>query len=903
MRTTAVAPWVRTHLKAAPLPALALTLLVLVTSFLAAVFPRAVDTYETEGLRTSLTEAGPDRTGFQVSMPTGGYYEPASSADVAPDLIRDGVPYVLDAMDSPLTPDKSQMAYGAQTSRPVMARDHWLPRPEEIFAHFTVAAQADVGRHGRVVEGRLPRGDEVTIRSKQAEAAVSVDTARILGIKVGSVIHFAADDGMATVGLKITGIVKPRDPQGSYWSFDATLRKPALLLTPKAVPQKYWHGGLLLAPEASAMLIRLDPNPNVYWRVPPVIEDIQVAELPALEERVAAIENGPALSELRGNAGDAIDADTDLERITGDFRAAREAMSPVVFIAVYGIGAVALVVLLMTGALSSARRSREVALLRARGGSVRGITGRICAETAVLALPAAALGGFLAALVRPDGRIGPSIAGAALVALITCVAFPVRAILGHVRLRAHGGRDDLVDAKPSRRRTVAELTALVLAAGAVVALRRQGSGGADGLVSAAPVMVALIAALLLIRLYPLPIRVVGRPLLRRRGAIGFLSLARAGRTSSAQALPLLALLVALTTAAFGGSVLAGIADARDTVALQSVGADLRINARPNQDLPDGLADKIAALDGVSEVSRVYVDSNMRMPDGGKEISLIAVDPESYARLTKRVNIGVLSPGDLKAPASEPTPAFVSSAAAERLGRGEHRLRTPAGDFTARVSKVQERTPASFGAEFMLIDASRLTNRSDSALYATGSGFTRSEVRKAVGTNSPDITYELRAEDRAAMSDGPLQKGAETVYGFAVAAGAGYAVLAVLLSLLQTAPERTALVARLRTMGLGRGQARKLLVLEALPQALLAAVGGVLVALAAMELIAPGLDLGQIALATQANAFGDVQLRMDSWSLLVPAALVVLLATGVALVQAWWTARQTSLTELRAGDGR
>jgi putative ABC transport system permease protein len=104
-----------------------------------------------------------------------------------------------------------------------------------------------------------------------------------------------------------------------------------------------------------------------------------------------------------------------------------------------------------------------------------------------------------------------------------------------------------------------------------------GSSG-DQLVAMAPVLVGVIAALVLVRLYPLPLRWLARPAGRLRGAVGHLSLARAGRTSVSAVLPLLALLTALTTAAFGGSVLAGVADARDRAAVLTLGADARVEA-------------------------------------------------------------------------------------------------------------------------------------------------------------------------------------------------------------------------------------------------------------------------------------------------------------------------------------
>jgi putative ABC transport system permease protein len=151
---------------------------------------------------------------------------------------------------------------------------------------------------------------------------------------------------------------------------------------------------------------------------------------------------------------------------------------------------------------------------------------------------------------------------------------------------------------------------LVLAVGSVVALRRRGaSSTGDFLVSAAPVLVGLIAALVLVRLYPLPLRWAARPAARGRGVVGFLSLARAGRSSTVGvALPLLALLLALTTAAFGGSVLAGVSDARDRAALLATGADARI-AGPGEatELPAGVAGAVRKVAGVREVTAVRTE--------------------------------------------------------------------------------------------------------------------------------------------------------------------------------------------------------------------------------------------------------------------------------------------------------
>ncbi|MBC9718057.1 ABC transporter permease [Streptomyces sp. TRM66268-LWL] len=900
MAPKAVAPWVRTRLRAAPHAAAAVGALVLTTSFLTAVFPRAVDAYETGGLRAAVNNARPEQRAIEVSVMSsdqGSLAQPGMPAGLQSE--------VLGLLPPALAPDRAGASHGVETVRPWKAPlNGWLPRRYGAVApRFTLAAQAEVASHSRTVEGRLPRGEGITARSTATEAAVTEQTARTLNIEVGAVINFQKPDN-TLLSVRVTGIVEPLDPQGSYWSHEPVLRTPTVAADDAITARNtYWHGGLLLAPEAAPFLLTADWSARVYTRVPPRVGSWDAAGLPALERQLASLTSGPLHARLTDIVSPEVSVTTGLGELVTDFRALRSAITPITRVAVYGIAAVALVVVLMTGALLATRRAAELSLLRSRGGSLRGIAGRVCAETAVVAVPAAAAGWLLAVAVRPEGALGPSLLASAAVAVLVCVALPLLATARHRRVRGHLTRGDLVAARPSPRRTVVELTVLALAVAAVLALRRQGTGsGSDALVSAAPVLVALIAAVLLVRLYPLPLRIVGRPLGRGRGAVGFLSLARAGHASTTQALPLLALIVALTTAAFGGSVPAGVENARDRAALEIVGADVRVDSRPKVPLPDSLVRQVGALDGIDAVASAYIEYELVMPSG-KPVALIAVDPQAYARIAAATGLGTFSAKDLTAPASGAQPALVSASVAQRLGTAERAFRVPAGEFTMRVAGLLDTTPALRGLDFILIDASRLEKPTHTVLLANGTGYDKKALEKAVGADTDLVALRLRAEERAALTDSPLQTGAEAFYSFAVAAGAGYAALTVLLALLQAAPERTQLVARLRTMGLGKGQARRLLVLEALPQALLAAAGGTLVAMAAISLLAPGLDLGRIALATRAQVFGDVRLRVDYWSLLLPASAVVLLAVGVAAGQAWWTARHTSLKELMAGESR
>jgi putative ABC transport system permease protein len=278
--------------------------------------------------------------------------------------------------------------------------------------------------------------------------------------------------------------------------------------------------------------------------------------------------------------------------------------------------------------------------------------------------------------------------------------------------------------------------------------------------------------------------------------------------------------------------------------------------------------------------------------------VVGVEPDAYAGLAREVGLGAFPAGALKT-GGEVLDAVASPGVAERLGRAPRRITTPGGEVTVRITAVRSATPAVPDGDFLLVDAAGLAHSDGpTVLLVTGAGVDAKALRAA----ARGMSVAVRGEERAALSDAPLQAGAGRIYGWAVLAGAGYAVLALVLSLLRSAPERAALLARLRTLGLTTRQGRRLLGLEALPQALLAAGGGVAVGWATVLLLAPGVDLDRLALADTAPAVGAA-LRADVWSLVLPAVATVLLAGAVAVVQAWWAGRRTPITHLRAGDMR
>ncbi|MEU1226383.1 FtsX-like permease family protein [Streptomyces sp. NPDC005828] len=922
----AVAPWVRTRLRTAPWAAAALALLVLVTAYLAAALPRAVDRYETEGLRHDIETAAPRSSVLELTYPvpvsergpglTGGVLQGQSDA-------------VRDLFPAPILTDPEQTVHGVRTIKRVTGTDPWLPQPDGLPPEFVLSSPSGLAEHSTLRKGRPAAGT-----AEAPEAVVTAETAASLHLKPGSVVHVPSKLRPEPVAVTITGIVEPRAPESPYWAVEQLLRTPALAAMVGDEVKYYWQGALLLSPTSAPAVISTTNEVEVFFRFMPEAGHLTGRDTDRLGAALDSAVGGPDLVKMRKVVKANAALTTQLGSIVDSYRSMREAINPVVAVAVFGIGAVAAVVLAMTGGLFVTRRDSELSLLRSRGASLTGIGLRLLGETSAVAVPAAALALGLAVLtVRPPGDgaddipLGPSVLATALVALISMLVLPLRAVVVHRRPRLHGGRDDLLTARPSRRRTVLELTVLALTVGAVASLRLRGTGDSgDHLVSAAPVLVGLIAAMVLVRIYPLPLRWLARPARRLRGAVGPLALARAGRASSSGTLPLLALVLALSTAAFGGSVLAGVADARDRAALLATGADARIGSPIEWTrLPAGLSESVRAVKGVRDVAPVQIEYGVDVPSyqgsAAQPMSapIVGVEPASYTRLANRTGFGPFPAGllastgrggeDAIADTERVLPAIASPKVAERLGKEPMDIISAAGVFRVKVVAVRSTTPAVDDADFLLVNSADVTHRSDTSLLVTGpvDGAALRAAVKATSerAKSGSVEVTLRSEKRSTYVDSPLQSGAERIYLGAIGAGAAFAVVAVLLSLLQSAPERTTLLARLRTMGLTRGQARRLLGLEALPQAVLAALGGILVGWATVPLLAPGIDLIRLALAAAPGfaPLDNAPLRADPWSLVLPALAVVALTGLAALGQAWWAGRRSSIKELRAGDAR
>lgn len=913
--------WVRTRLRAAPGSALVTAALVLVTAFLAAALPRGLDSWRNGALRSALTAAplaGRTITLASTLTPQMAAYrgDRAVGAGAVDAVERDFHRIIGPPLRFPAGSD--QEAYGVRSAQPPPAADGWLPRPTpDTPPQADLFAQQGVSTHARLVRGAWPKP---ATAGGTAEAVVTERTAQVMGLQTGSAIHLADATG-APLTIRISGVVAPEAPGSPFWRSEASLAAPVLMSVPSAPgePMKtYWQFGLLLDRGSAGLLPTLQGGAQLYWHRPVDVAEMTDSEVDPVLAELASLSGGPDAVRLQNATGDpGIQVQQQLDTLLDGYRSSRAAVDPLVRIAAVGAGAVAAIVLLMAQGLAAARRRNELALLRARGAGLAGLARRLAAESAAVAVPAAAAGTAPAVLAVPAGGLLPSLAAGCAVAAAASLVLPLRAAVQHRRPAAGSqDREDAAASRPSRRRTVFELTVLVLTAGAVAALRWQGSsGGFDPFLAAAPVLLAVAAALVLLRLYPLPLRLLARPAARLPGAVVHLAVARAGRSPAASRLPLAAVLVALTVASFGGSVLAGVAQGRDRAALAAVGADARVSGLGA--LPDGLAGRLRQqVGGVRYAVAVRTEPGRQIPLGSGTYVLVMVDPASYARLVHDTGLGAPFPAAALEhdPGTGPLPAVVSPGLAASFGSGPAQVAAQAGSVPVRVAGVAPDTPAAPGSDFAVVSLAGVARRDPAFahssflkptdLYLMGGRLDAGRLRAAVARYSPGASVALRSEQSAAY-DTPLLSGAERLYMAAVAAGAGYGTIALLLMLAAGAGQRTAALAGLRTMGMTRRQSQAVLLLELVPQALAAAVGGALTGLIAVLVLGPAMDLDTLAFGQAASSLppdvGGLVLRPDLPSLAVPSAVLPALAVAVLLGQVWWTRRRRESAQLRAGE--
>ncbi|MFG2910456.1 hypothetical protein ACGF13_36100 [Kitasatospora sp. NPDC048286] len=920
------APWVRTRLRAMPLAALLTAALAFVTVFLAAAFPRLADRGADTALQQFTRSLGANVTNLEVTSGT-------APGDTATEL--ETLQQKLDAQIGqrlPLSPVGRVFGTRVKNERSIFNPGYtrFSPNASPMLGLFYLHGLTDrVTLTAGTWPGPAPADGPLPI-------VLSQQAAEAIGIKIGDVIE-SGTDGPVPLRSTVTGLYRVNDPQDPFWEGLGCPARACLGL--KGDEAWYWTSGFVDGGSLTA-LSRWGSVGQNFWRLPVDAGSLRADQLDRTRQAIGSYTAGPGMTSLIDTT---LRADLHatslmpdvLSRATDRYQAA----APLGAIGPAGVAGVAVVVLCLAAALSTDRRTAELRLLQARGGSRSGVLLRLLGEGTVTVLPAAVLGTVLALVLLPTPRWVDPVLVALAVTLLAILAFPARAALLWRRPRAAGGR----------RRVVGELAVLAVTAAAVAEVRRRGvghpGGGVDPLLVAAPLLLAVSGGLLLARIEPVVVGWLAALAARGRGLVGFLGLVRAARDDSGRrrpsVLPLLALLIAVTATGFGATVLDTVDHSRTRAGRIATGGDVSVGIPVYANLPEAFTKEAGELPGVRAATGAWIEERATFIGGDRDTTdaiLVVVEPGAYAEISRTVGVGGYDPAKLAAAPGgkdSPVPALFSQDLAKRLTGGAPQVRTPSGSqMTTSVAGIVTATPAlpDPGKPFVVVPAGPATEHLPELKRATrvnkwfavgdvdpdrvrallrergiGSSTQVSGIAKlindeatAAGRTSsglpPGYVVHSSREKTAALADDPVQLAAGRLFWYAGLAAAGFALLAVLLTLLRAAPDRTAVLARLRTMGLRPRQGLALIIAEALPQTLAAAVGGGLIAVAAVALLGGAFDLSALVGATVGETLTPALLPV----LLPTAGLTLVVCLGVVL-ETLVAGRRQIASELRAGE--
>jgi putative ABC transport system permease protein len=748
-----------------------------------------------------------------------------------------------------------------------------------LDGYFPAAAlhyQTDLPPELTVVDGAAPATDRGTVPSQRViEVMTSVEIADALAMRVGETYRLlpgvavwgqkvdeAAD--LTAVPVRLTGLFEPRDASAAVWEFDPRLLTAAEFAWPAGDGELLIFRATLITDEAG--IDTLFGRGLVGGGQAPTLRstfDLEnVARLRLDERRIDAdwTERGRAavgalLTDPRRRSFMRID--TGLTGLLEDFDRQASATRAVVAVVAAGLIGTAAGLLILAAQLALDRRRSEVTLLRARGASTAGLAGRFLTEAAVVVVPAAVVGWLAHRLLpgRPDPDLLPGVGAIPLVVTVAALlAVPVTVSMNRIVAERRGGppaggggRRELRGFRSAPVRLTAEVLVVLLAGLGVWLLRQRGvnQAGIDPYLSAVPILVAVAAGLLALRFYPWPLRLFGAAAARRRGVVGFLGFARAGRAAPVTALPLVVLVLAVGLGGFAGAVYASVSAARDTAALRAVGADLRVDGEA---LTDESAAAVADVPGVAAVASLRRDGRVYDSDGGRvQAVVLTVDASAYQEVLVALGTAERLPEPVVSATSgaEPVPVLAGASIIEETGT-ELTLQVGANEFAAQVVGDVEELPRLIdGERWILVPRHALAEPVgiDEFLVA-GAGADPDAVRAATGDDPDAVTLTSRTGYRADLDASEFNRGLTLALVVGTAGAALGGLLAVGMALLVQGAVRGRSLSVLRTMGLSPRQARGLLLVELVPVTLLAVAAGAVAGALLPVLLAPSLGLAR-----------------------------------------------------------
>ena len=883
--------------------ALGLLALVLVTAFLAAASPRLLDRVADEALLATIQDAHPVNRNIQLVQED--RFEPAEPDTFS--RVGAAAERVHELLPAPIRALVAEQAWTIETGR-------WnLPEVGGDPATMRLRIQPDAMDRITLVAGRWPTGATESIEDPLSvgepfvahltvfEVVVSVRTADLLNVALGQTLVLPADtsDQLAgrfnelRIGATIVGTYEVNDEADPWWLGTTDLAEPTLR-TPGG-DLFYVDATALLAPEAypAYMTETSRDHPPLRYTFRNYVDPtrLDASDIDVLLPEFRRLEVALPSTVVRPNQQTGLR--TGLRAILDGFVSRWTSAAAILTVGAIGPATVAAGALGLVAVLAAQRRRAALALARGRGASIGQVVAAVVAEGLLLGVPAAALAIAAAVALVPADPVRPSVIAAAAVA-VTVVVLLVVATLPALGGPSFGpAREARVPGRPSARRLLFEGLVVAVAIGGAYLLRERGIRGAsstgqlgeaDPFVAAVPALIGLAAGLIVIRLYPYPMRFLAWLARRRRDLVPVLAMRHSAQGGGAAIL--IALLATAAIGAFSSAVLVHIDRAAEAAAWREVGAAYRIES-----VSSSLSSELDpdSLPGV-EASAVAWSGFVNVGPANVRVEFIAVSASSYDAVVAGTPADPHLPVDLFADVPDVIPLVVSRAVDEHPG-GIHvgdtfPLSVQAYSFQARVVAVRDDLPAlAEGESFVLASRDQLKGRFPGAPLSPSLAFLRAPadsetaIREALAEEFPvGMNLTARAAETAAIRTSPTSEAVVTGITGAALVAVAYAILAIAAALALAGASRAVEVAHLRTLGLTDRQAASLVIVEHGPTVAAAFAAGIGLGIGMFLVLRQGLGLEALV-----GSAAEVPLAVDpSQVALVLAGIGAVVVLGLIL---------------------
>ncbi|MFD7583715.1 hypothetical protein, partial [Kitasatospora sp. NPDC059817] len=407
------APWVRTRLRATPLATLLMAALAFVTVFMAAAFPRVVDRSADSALRDFVHQKGVNATSLQATSEPN-LSDPASALDDVQQKLTAEI-----GRNLPLT-ETSQL-YGSRAKSPRKMFNEGYARvsdhPPVLGLLYLHGLKELVTLTDGVWPGPAAEGAPLPM-------IISQKAAETIGVKLGDVVDNGSDLTGRTRST-VVGFYRVNNPTDPTWD---DVGCPARACLEGQGAELHWATTGFVTDTGLHQLILWGNGGVNFWRLPVDSAALRADQLAETRATVGSFLVGRGATTLADvTKRPDLHVTSLLPDIFTRATARYDAAAPLAVIGPAGVAGVAVVVLCLAAALTADRRTAELRLLQARGGSRGGILLRLLGEGAATVLPSALLGTAFALVLLPTPRWGNALLTALAVALIAVLAFPARA--------------------------------------------------------------------------------------------------------------------------------------------------------------------------------------------------------------------------------------------------------------------------------------------------------------------------------------------------------------------------------------------------------------------------------------------------------------------------------------------